>query len=64
MLERGEGWWEAGPPRPVVQYVSVADAAYGHEVKELDPKGPGAFLSTAVRLGSTRLIDNVLLPPL
>jgi pantothenate synthetase len=65
VLEKGESWWTAGPPRPEVQYVSVADAAYGHElVDQIDPKGPGAFLSTAVRLGSTRLIDNIILPPL
>lgn len=63
-LEKGEDWWAAGPPRPEVQYVSIADAGFGHELDYIDPKGPGAFLSTAVRLGSTRLIDNVVLPPL
>lgn len=42
----------------------MADAAFGHEVEgDIDASGSGAFLSLAVRLGSTRLIDNVVLPP-
>jgi len=63
VLEEGESWW-VGPPRPVVQYVSLADASYGDELEDqVQPGGHGAFLSTAVQLGSTRLIDNVVLPP-
>jgi len=40
-------------------YVSVADAATLQELPRLDG---AALLSMAVRFGSTRLIDNELLP--
>jgi pantoate--beta-alanine ligase len=44
-----------------VEYVSVADLATGLEVAtDLVPES-GALLSLAVRLGKTRLIDNVVL---
>ncbi|HYM84122.1 MAG TPA: pantoate--beta-alanine ligase [Candidatus Dormibacteraeota bacterium] len=45
----------ASEPLAVPEYVSVADAADLHELDVVE--GP-ALLSTAVRLGSTRLIDN------
>jgi pantoate--beta-alanine ligase len=41
------------------EYVSVAD---GETLRELDRVDGAALLSTAVRFGSTRLIDNELLP--
>lgn len=44
------------------QYLSLADAAFGNEVQVVDSKGEGGILSGAILLGSTRLIDNVLLP--
>jgi len=41
-------------------YLSVADPL---TLRELETVGAGgALLSLAVRLGSTRLIDNILLP--
>ena len=43
------------------QYVSLADVATLEEI-EGDARG-AAMLSTAVRIGKTRLIDNVLLDP-
>jgi pantoate--beta-alanine ligase len=42
------------------EYVSVADADTLHELNE--PIERSALLSMAVRMGSTRLIDNLLLP--
>jgi pantoate--beta-alanine ligase len=44
------------------QYLSVADAAFGNEAEVVDGKGEGGIFSGAIILGSTRLIDNVLLP--
>jgi pantoate--beta-alanine ligase len=41
-----------------VYYVSVADA---NSLEELDQAGRNAMVSTAVRIGRTRLIDNVIL---
>jgi pantoate--beta-alanine ligase len=49
----------AGEPLAVVDYVSVADVA---TLRELDRVDDRALLSLAVRLGSTRLIDNEPLP--
>ncbi len=49
----------ASEPLAAVEYVSCADAATLAELDQLD--GP-AVLSLAVRLGSTRLIDNEPLP--
>ena len=39
-------------------YVSVADP---DTMQELDVARPGAVVSTAVRFGATRLIDNLVL---
>ncbi|KAL6047299.1 pantoate-beta-alanine ligase [Balamuthia mandrillaris] len=51
-----------------VDYVSVVDAMLGKELNgELRPESlseEGAILSAAMVLGRTRLIDNVILPPL
>ncbi|CAM9506048.1 unnamed protein product [Scytosiphon promiscuus] len=45
-----------------VDYLSVGSSA---TMEELDEVGPaGAIISVAARLGSVRLIDNVVLPPL
>ena len=41
-----------------VYYVSVADA---DSLDELDQARSNAMVSTAVRIGRTRLIDNVIL---
>jgi pantoate--beta-alanine ligase len=46
-------------PRARVDYVSVADPL---TLRELERVEAGALLSLAVRMGGTRLIDNVLLP--
>ncbi len=52
----------ADEPLAAVDYVSVADPTTLAELDEIDP-GKGALASTAVRFGTTRLIDNVVLPP-
>jgi pantoate--beta-alanine ligase len=49
----------AAEPLAIVDYVSVADPGTLRELERVD--GP-ALLSLAVRLGSTRLIDNEPLP--
>jgi pantoate--beta-alanine ligase len=49
----------AEEPLADLDYVSVADASTLAELETID--GP-ALLSMAVRFGSTRLIDNELLP--
>ena len=48
----------AAQPLITPDYVSVADLA---TLEELDRVGVGALASLAVRLGSTRLIDNLQL---
>ncbi len=48
----------AAEPLAAVDYVSVADGA---SLAELETVAPGALLSLAVRFGSTRLIDNLVL---
>ncbi|GAI77764.1 unnamed protein product, partial [marine sediment metagenome] len=45
-------------PLAEVDYVSVADA---ETLDELDRVNPPALVSLAVKIGSTRLIDNVVL---
>jgi len=45
-------------PLASVEYVSLAD---GGSVEELEAAAPGALLSLAVRVGKTRLIDNLVL---
>eukprot|EP01087_Luapelamoeba_hula_P012027 TRINITY_DN3344_c0_g2_i1.p1 TRINITY_DN3344_c0_g2~~TRINITY_DN3344_c0_g2_i1.p1 ORF type:complete len:273 (+),score=72.97 TRINITY_DN3344_c0_g2_i1:127-945(+) len=45
------------------QYVSVADGTTGNEIAHDAAVPQGAILSAAVFLGSTRLIDNVVLSP-
>ena len=49
---------EAEPLLGDIDYVSVAAA---DTLEELERAGPGAMLSTAVHMGSVRLIDNVIL---
>ncbi len=48
-------------PSIVLDYFSVADLDSGAEVEQIGPSG--ALFSTAVKLGKTRLIDNVILNP-
>jgi pantoate--beta-alanine ligase len=48
-------------PRATTDYVSVSDPL---TMRELERVEAGALLSLAVRIGSTRLIDNVILPTL
>jgi len=48
----------AREPRARTDYVSVADPL---TLRELERVEAGALVSLAVRIGSTRLIDNVLL---
>ena len=48
----------AAEPLATVDYVSVADP---DTLQELDTLTTGALASLAVRFGSTRLIDNVML---
>ena len=45
-------------PLATIDYVSVANAA---TLEELDKVSPSALVSLAVRIGKTRLIDNVVL---
>jgi len=49
---------EAEPLIDAIDYVSVAD---GQSLEELEQASAGAMVSLAVRLGHTRLIDNVIL---
>jgi pantoate--beta-alanine ligase len=49
----------AAEPLAATDYVSVADPL---SLRELERAEPGALVSLAVRLGGTRLIDNLLLP--
>ena len=49
---------KAEPLLEEIDYVSVADA---HTLEELGRIEGPAMVSTAARLGATRLIDNVLL---
>lgn len=51
---------KAEPLVTKIDYVSIADAETLHDLKVVDRK---AMVSTAVTIGSTRLIDNVLLKP-
>jgi pantoate--beta-alanine ligase len=46
-------------PAAAVEYVSVADRATLRELEKVS--GQGALLSLAVRIGKTRLIDNIVL---
>jgi pantoate--beta-alanine ligase len=48
-------------PLAQVDYVSIADA---ETLDELDRVKPPALVSLAVRIGKTRLIDNVVLEQL
>ncbi|GAG96016.1 unnamed protein product, partial [marine sediment metagenome] len=41
-----------------IDYVSVADA---ETLDELDTVNPPALISLAVKIGTTRLIDNIVL---
>jgi pantoate--beta-alanine ligase len=50
----------AGEPLAREEYVSVADPETLAELEQVDPVR-GALLSMAVRVGKTRLIDNILL---
>lgn len=76
-LEAARGRWEAGEqsaavlrdaiheilarePLARVDYVSVADP---DTLAELDHAALGGMISLAVRIGKTRLIDNLILPP-
>ncbi|KAL2916300.1 pantoate-beta-alanine ligase [Polyrhizophydium stewartii] len=47
-------------PAAAFEYVSIADPFSLQEVDAVDP-AVGAILSGAVRIGSTRIIDNILL---
>lgn len=46
-------------PMVKVEYVSLASLWTGKELDMVDPDG--ALLSAAIKIGSTRLIDNVIL---
>jgi pantoate--beta-alanine ligase len=48
-------------PSIVLDYFSVADLTTGEEVEQIGPNG--ALFSTAVKLGKTRLIDNIIFNP-
>lgn len=52
----------AAQPLAEADYVSVADPDTLTELDTIDPRR-GALASLAVRFGSTRLIDNEILPP-
>ncbi len=44
-------------PLATIDYVSIADA---ETLEELDRVKPGVLVSLAVKIGKTRLIDNVV----
>jgi pantoate--beta-alanine ligase len=48
-------------PQATIDYVSIANA---ETLDELDTVKPSALVSLAVKIGSTRLIDNILLSPI
>ena len=48
----------SGEPLASVEYVSIADAA---TLEELDVIDRPALVSLAVRIGTTRLIDNIVI---
>eukprot|EP01125_Pyxidicula_operculata_P003544 TRINITY_DN1458_c0_g1_i2.p2 TRINITY_DN1458_c0_g1~~TRINITY_DN1458_c0_g1_i2.p2 ORF type:complete len:125 (-),score=26.85 TRINITY_DN1458_c0_g1_i2:102-476(-) len=48
-------------PRVTVDYVSLASLMDGSEILRVNEDGEGALLSAAIKIGSTRLIDNVIL---
>ena len=48
-------------PLMELEYISLADASTGRDLDA--PAERELMASIAVRLGSTRLIDNILLPP-
>src|SRR5262249_19160069 len=52
----------AAEPRAQVEYVSAADAESLQELSTTEKIDRSVLLSLAVRLGKTRLIDNVVLP--
>ena len=45
-------------PLADIEYVSIADA---ETLDELDTVNPPALVSLAIKIGSTRLIDNIVL---
>ena len=51
-----------GEPRARIDYVSVSDSETLEELSEID-SASGGLLLLAVRIGATRLIDNVALTP-
>ncbi|MBR6480881.1 MAG: pantoate--beta-alanine ligase, partial [Thermoguttaceae bacterium] len=46
-------------PSSAIDYISIADP---ETLEELEHVGGGAVILLAVKIGSTRLIDNVLIP--
>lgn len=48
-------------PMMSLEYVSIASNEDGSELQALPPAGPAVLASIAVRLGTVRLIDNVIL---
>jgi pantoate--beta-alanine ligase len=59
VIREGMGDVLASEPLASVEYVSVAD---GETLAELETVDRAALVSLAVRIGATRLIDNVVLP--
>jgi pantoate--beta-alanine ligase len=51
----------AQQPQITLEYLSVANLVTGEEVASVGKDG--ALFSVAVKLGKTRLIDNVILQP-
>jgi pantoate--beta-alanine ligase len=51
----------AQQPRIELQYLSVANPETGEEIATVG--SDGALFSIAVKIGKTRLIDNVILEP-
>jgi pantoate--beta-alanine ligase len=49
-------------PMAAAEYISAADPETLLELQQIVPEN-GALLSMAVRIGKTRLIDNLLLSP-
>jgi pantothenate synthetase len=52
-------------PTPIeVDYISLASMETGEEIKDdVLPIQDGVLLAGVIKMGTTRLLDNVILPP-
>lgn len=62
LVEEAKAVLSSEPLVTSIGYISVGSRATMEEVQEVGEAG--AVMSVALRLGSVRLIDNIILPPL